>query len=171
MSTTNVNLLSEQKSPQQKKGVAVGTPKKGKGGHPQLFASAKLITPNRSTLNAHKRGDTSMMFKSPPSRLRIQTEEGEACRDPEKVVQQFAKDTLTDCLDLSECGLSSEQMVEYVVRGRRAHKVKKLKLSNNGLTVGGFVKMIEWLRGVTSINLANNQLNESIFEVLLKYKH
>ena len=87
------------------------------------------------------------------------------------MIQHFAKDTLTDCLDLSDCGLSSEQLLEYVVRGRRAHKVKKLKLSNNQLSVQGFIKMIEWLRGVTSINLANNQINESILEVLLKYKH
>lgn len=175
-SAVNVNMLSEQKSPGAKK-VTVGTPKKVKPGPPQLFGSAKLITPNRTTLNAHKRNETSMMFKSPPSRVRLNTEEGgEECRglatrDPERVIQQFAKDTLTDCLDLSDCGLGSEQLLDYVVRGRRAHKVKKLKLNNNELTVGGFVKMIEWLRGVTSINLTNNQLNETILEVLLKYKH
>ena len=118
-----------------------------------------------------------MMLRSPPSRMRMQTTEAAemsqilTTRDPERVMQQFAKDTLTDCLDLSGCRLSSEQLLQYVVRGRRAHKVKKLKLSNNELNVQGFIKMIEWLRGVTNINLANNQLNESILEVLLKYKH
>ena len=85
--------------------------------------------------------------------------------------QQFAKDTLTDCFDLSDCGLPADRVIDYVVKARRAHKIKKLKLSNNELTVGGFVKMIEYLRGVTSINLVNNQINESILEVLVKYRH
>ena len=68
--STNIELLSGQKSPAQKK---LGTPKKGKPATPQLFLAAKNITPSRPTLTAHKRGDNSMMLRSPPSRMRIHT--------------------------------------------------------------------------------------------------
>lgn len=50
------------------------------------------------------------------------------------------------------------------------HKIKGLKLCNNRLNVAGFERMTEFMQGVSNINLANNCLNEGIFETILKNK-
>lgn len=77
---------------------------------------------------------------------------------------------MSDFFDLSDCSLPSDKVVEYVHRARRIHKIKGLKLCNNRLNVAGFERMTEFLQGVSNINLANNNLNENIFEVIARNK-
>jgi hypothetical protein len=43
-----------------------------------------------------------------------------------------------------------------------------LKLSSNHLNSQGFERMLEFLKGVGNINLANNEINETIFDILIK---
>jgi hypothetical protein len=59
-------------------------------------------------------------------------------------------------------------VVEYVHRARRIHKIRGLKLSSNHLNSQGFERMLEFLKGVGNINLANNEINETIFDILIK---
>lgn len=68
------------------------------------------------------------------------------------------KNTLTDFLDLSDCHLPSQKVTEYVSKARKHHKIKGLKLSENYLDCAGFEKMLDNLKGVANINLANNQI-------------
>jgi len=68
------------------------------------------------------------------------------------------KSTLTDFLDLSDCHLPSDKVVEYVSKARKHHRIKGLKLCDNYLDCRGFERMIDNLKGVTNINLASNQL-------------
>jgi hypothetical protein len=63
---------------------------------------------------------------------------------------------LTDFFDISDCNLPSERVVEFVQRARRIHKIRGLKLSSNHLNTQGFDRMIDSLKGVGNINLANN---------------
>ena len=80
------------------------------------------------------------------------------------------KSTLTDFLDLSECSLSSQNVIDCVSRARRHHKIKGLKLSSNNLDSNSFEKLLECIKGVTNLNLANNQLNNSVLDIILKNK-
>jgi aryl carrier-like protein len=91
-------------------------------------------------------------------------------KEPEKLYLQFSKNTLSDFFDLSDCNLESDRLVEYVHRARRIHKIRGLKICNNRLTTAGFEKMTEYLQGVSNINAGNNDLNELIFEVILRHK-
>jgi hypothetical protein len=50
------------------------------------------------------------------------------------------------------------------------HKIKGLKLCNNHLNVAGFERMTEFMQGVSNVNLANNNLSEGVFEVILRHK-
>lgn len=59
-------------------------------------------------------------------------------------------------------------MLEYVQRARRVHKIKGLKLTSNHLTTQGFERLLQSLQGVGNINLANNELNEGVFDLLLR---
>lgn len=77
-------------------------------------------------------------------------------KEAEKVYSEFSRNSLTDFFDISECNLSSDKVVEYVVRARRIHRIRGLKLSSNRLTSQGFEKMLDSLKGVGNINLANN---------------
>lgn len=69
-------------------------------------------------------------------------------------------------MDLSECGLPSDKLVEYVHRAKRLHRIKGMKLTRNCLTSSGFLKMAEHLQGVSNINLTSNNINEEIFDVV-----
>lgn len=112
------------------------------------------------------------LYKSPTSKESEEAAEVGAfeVKEPEKIYLQFSKNTLSDFFDISECHLSSDKVVEYVHRARRIHKIKGLKLCNNRLTVTGFEKMTEFLQGVSNINLANNLVNETVFDVIVKYR-
>jgi hypothetical protein len=48
------------------------------------------------------------------------------------------KNTLTDFFDLSDCHLPCEQVVEYVAKARKSHRIKGLKLCANNLDNSGF---------------------------------
>jgi hypothetical protein len=59
-------------------------------------------------------------------------------------------------------------VVEYVHRARKAHRIRGLKLCGNHLTTAGFERMIEFLHGVSNINMANNLISESIFDLIVR---
>ena len=48
------------------------------------------------------------------------------------------KSTLTDFLDLSDCNLPNDKIIESISRAKRHHKIKGLKLSSNQMDVNGF---------------------------------
>ena len=56
-------------------------------------------------------------------------------------------------------------------RARRIHKIRTLKIANNYLNPSGFEKMTEYLQGVSFINLVNNKLDETVIDIIYKYKH
>ena len=91
-------------------------------------------------------------------------------REPEKIYLQFSKNTLCDFFDISDCNLSSDQVVDYVHRARRIHKIRGLKICNNRLTTQGFDRMSEYMQGIANVNASNNELTEGIFDVIVRNK-
>lgn len=91
-------------------------------------------------------------------------------RDPEKIMVMFTKNHMSDVFDISDCDLDDQQILDFVKRARKIHKTKGLKLSGNRLTSVGFDMLIDCLQGVSNINLSNNRIDASIFDVILRNK-
>ena len=126
---------------------------------PQLSSKKSLLTsPRNSVNNVSKRPISELgSFKSPnkinkalsglkETRLKDTSFIGQdnsllEAKEPEKIYLQFSKNTLCDFFDISDCNLSSDQVVDYVHRARRIHKIRGLKICNNRLTTQGFDRM------------------------------
>ena len=59
-------------------------------------------------------------------------------KQTDKRLADFMKSTLTDFLDLSDCNLPNDKIIESISRAKRHHKIKGLKLSSNQMDVNGF---------------------------------
>ena len=110
---------------------------------PQLknngFVSAKVLKESRSSeltsIRSSKRLSKPLKAALPPQQPEIKEFD---TRQSDRRLAEFMKSTLTDFLDLSECYLPSEKVIEYVNKARKHHKIKGLKLSSNFLDNAGF---------------------------------
>ena len=79
-------------------------------------------------------------------------------RDAEKVLEEFCVRDKVDTLDLTNCQLSDNEIMDALVYVKSTKKIRGLKLVKNSLTSEGLLRMLEMIPCATNLNLSFNQL-------------
>ena len=85
----------------------------------------------------------------------------------EKMVEDFCQRDNLDTLDLTGYSLSDSEIVDVLRYLKPLKKIKGLKLVKNNLTNDGLARIIEFIPGVTNLNLSFNVLGEEALGTIL----
>lgn len=84
----------------------------------------------------------------------------------ESMLTEFKKST--DTLDLTNCELNDEEILQIIEKATQIKKIKCLKLSKNKLTNEGLKAIVPLIYYSINVNLSHNSLTEDALDELIR---